>query len=130
MALELVSGVDFVVQIDARGGPGRSQGVPGAPAPPRPRKRLIFSQIQNHPLLNPPLATADSSAQIKEPAVSSQEKPRCRGDQPNFWEDLEANVKLATNNTHLAQPCKVMLEQLKHRRLPEGGLAEGGLGFG
>ena len=42
-----------------RGGPGRSKGVPGAPGPPRPRKRPIFSQIQNPPLLNRPLATAD-----------------------------------------------------------------------
>ena len=28
-------------------------GVPGSPGPPRPRKRQIFSQIQNPPLLNP-----------------------------------------------------------------------------
>ena len=42
-----------MVQIDVRGGPGRSKGVPGTPGPPRPRKRQIFSQIQNAPLLNP-----------------------------------------------------------------------------
>ena len=30
MALELVSGSDFSVQVDVRGGPGRSEGVPGA----------------------------------------------------------------------------------------------------
>ena len=35
MALELVSGADFFLQIDVRGGPGRSKGVPGAPGPPR-----------------------------------------------------------------------------------------------
>ena len=29
-----------------------------SPGPPRPRKRPIFNQIQNPPLLNPPLATA------------------------------------------------------------------------
>jgi len=29
------------------------------PGPPRPRNRPIFSQIQNPPLLNPPLATAE-----------------------------------------------------------------------
>ena len=45
MALELV-------QIDVRGGPGRSKGVPGSPESPGPRKRPIFSQIQNPPLLN------------------------------------------------------------------------------
>ena len=30
MALELVSGADFLVQIDVRGTPGRSKGVPGS----------------------------------------------------------------------------------------------------
>ena len=42
------------MQIDVRGGRGRSEGgVPGAPGPPGPRKRPIFSQIPNTPLLNP-----------------------------------------------------------------------------
>ena len=41
------------MHIDVRGGPGRSEGVPGAPGPPRPRKRPMFNQIHNTPLLNP-----------------------------------------------------------------------------
>jgi len=43
-------------------------GFKSPPGPPRPRKRPIFSQIQNPPLLNPPLAAADPTFLFSERA--------------------------------------------------------------
>ena len=62
------------MQIDVRGGPGRSKGIPGAPGPPRPRKRLIFSQIPTPPLLNPPPATADLGTSATASRVTSAKR--------------------------------------------------------
>ena len=51
MALEVVPGADFLRNLMCGAG---TVDLRGSPGPPRPRKRRIFSQIPNPPLLNPP----------------------------------------------------------------------------
>ena len=50
MALELVSGADFLVQIDVPGEPGRSKGVPGSISGPEPRKTGPKILLKTHVL--------------------------------------------------------------------------------
>ena len=60
IALELVSGADFLCKLMSGAGPADLRGVPGAPGPPRHRKRPIFSQIQSPHQLAPSESGTDT----------------------------------------------------------------------
>ena len=163
-----------MVQIDVRGGPGRSKGVPGAPGPPRPRKRPILSQIQTTPSANLPnystkrSPTASPNAgralsktvpclrpgddRLPRPFEGPQTSQRYkhplagRGGSAEFRAYSRVGAPGSSRGTpgsslkdppgRVRSTPGLLLKDLgaisrtTARRLPEGGLAEGGFGFG